>query len=213
MWRVRKDGGLACVDQLSLAERAVPAPPVRTKTYSLLGITSGSSVHVETVIVDEDQQTAASSPNLTRRTALVIMATLAAVALLATFVPAPLEAPANPGVTPNPAKAPWYFLWLQELVTITTFSVAGRTINGALLGGIIIPGVLVLVLLAAPYLDKSPIRNVGIWWGRERRLQNWIFLAVVLAILILTIIGTFLRGPSWEFFWPWQSWPDVPRRI
>jgi len=213
MWRVRKDGGLACVDQLSLEQKQENVPPLKSKTYSLLGITSGRTVHVETSIVDEDKHTVASSPNLTRRLLLVTLGTLAVAALLTILFHAPLEEAANPNITPNPAKAPWYFLWLQELVTDTTFTIGGITINGALIGGIILPGILVIAAIAWPYLDKSPLSAVGVWMAKERRKQNLVFLIVVAAILILTIIGTYLRGPYWDFYWPWQSWPTMPRKF
>lgn len=213
MWRVRKDGGLACVDQLSLEQKKENVEPIRSKTYSLLGITSGRTVHVETAIVDEDKHTVASSPNLTRRLTLVSLATLAVSVVLTILFRAPLEAAANPAVTPNPAKAPWYFLWLQELVTLTTFTVGGITINGALIGGIIVPGVLVLAAVLWPYLDKSPVSAVGVWMAKARRKQNIVFLVIVAVILILTIVGTYLRGPYWEIYWPWQSWPAMPRKF
>jgi cytochrome b-561 len=213
MWRVRKDGGLACVDQLSLEQKKEKVAPIKSKTYSLLGITSGRTVHVETSIVDEDKHTVMSSPNLTRRIVMVTLGTLAVAVLLTILFRAPLEGPANPNETPNPAKAPWYFLWLQELVTITTFTVGGVTINGALIGGIIVPGVLVLAAILWPYLDKSPVRAIGVWFATERRKQNIIFLIVVAAILILTVIGTFLRGPFWNWYWPWESWPTMPRKL
>jgi quinol-cytochrome oxidoreductase complex cytochrome b subunit len=144
---------------------------------------------------------------------LVCLGTLAGSALLTVLFRAPLEEAANPSVTPNPAKAPWYFLWLQELVTDTTFTIGGFTVNGALIGGIIVPGVLVLAAIVWPYLDKSPVSAVGIWMSKDRRKQNLVFLIVVAAILILTIIGTYLRGPFWDFYWPWQSWPTMPRRF
>jgi quinol-cytochrome oxidoreductase complex cytochrome b subunit len=213
MWRIRKDGGLACVDRLSLEQKKQKVTPIKSKTYSLLGITSGRTVHVETSIVDDDKHTVASSPNLTRRLMLVCLGTLAGSALLTVLFRAPLEEAANPSVTPNPAKAPWYFLWLQELVTDTTFTIGGFTVNGALIGGIIVPGVLVLAAIVWPYLDKSPVSAVGIWMSKDRRKQNLVFLIVVAAILILTIIGTYLRGPFWDFYWPWQSWPTMPRRF
>ncbi len=213
MWRVRKDGGLACVDQLSLEQKKEGAQPIKSKTYSLLGITSGRTVHVETSIIDEDKHTVASSPNLTRRLLVATLATLAVAALLTILFHAPLEEAANPSVTPNPAKAPWYFLWLQELVTDTTFTIAGITINGAFIGGILLPGVLVLAAIVWPYLDKSSVRAVGVWMATERRKQNIVFLIVVAAILILTIVGTYLRGPYWNFYWPWQSWPTIPRHF
>ncbi len=213
MWRVRKDGGLACVDNLSLEQKRLKVAPIRSKTYSLLGITSGRTVHVETSIVDEDKHTVMSSPNLTRRLLVATLGTLAVTSLLTIISRAPLEEAANPSITPNPAKAPWYFLWLQELVTDTTFTIAGVTINGALVGGIILPGLLVIAALVWPYLDKSPLSTVGVWLARERRRQNMVFLLIVAIILLFTIIGTYLRGPYWNFYWPWQSWPDMPRKF
>jgi len=98
-------------------------------------------------------------------------------------------------------------------VTDTTFTIGGFTINGALLGGIILPALLVIGLVIWPYLDKASVNSVGVWWAKERRRQNLIFLMIVLVILLLTIIGTFLRGPYWDFYWPWQSWPDAPRKF
>lgn len=211
MWRVRKDHGLACVDQLALKQKAEQVMPVKTKTYSLLGIAKGRTVHVETSLVDADVHTVPSSPNLTRRLLFVALATAFVTCILTLLVQAPLEEAANPRVTPNPAKAPWYFLWLQELVTDTTIHIGSFTINGALVGGIILPGILVLLLAIWPYLDKSPVSAVGVWFAKERRLQNITFLLVVLAILVLTAVGTFMRGPYWKFFWPWQTWPELPK--
>lgn len=213
MWRVRKDGGLACVDKLALKEKNEAVQPAKSKTYSLLGLTRGRTVHVETTLVDHDRHTVLSSPNLTRRLLAVALITVTVVALLGVFVGAPLEEAANPRVTPNPAKAPWYFLWLQELVTDTTIRIGGFTVNGALVGGILLPGLLVLLLGVWPYLDKSPLASVGVWFAKERRRQNMIFLAIVLFILVFTIIGTFLRGPYWKFYWPWQGWPEVPKEF
>ena len=213
MWRIRKDGGLACVDQLALRQKFEDVPPAKVKTYSLLGITSGRTVHVETALVDEDQHTVSSSPHLAWRLVLVIVATVALAALLTLVAPAPLEEPANPTVTPNPAKAPWYFLWLQELVTDTTVKIGDFTVNGALVGGILIPGILVLLLAAWPYLDRSRVESTGVWLAVARRRQNLVFLAIVVVVLILTIVGTFLCGPNWDFFWPWEAWPETPKHF
>ncbi len=213
MWRLRKDGGLACVDQLALRQKLEDVPPAKVKTYSLLGITSGRTVHVETALVDEDRHTVSSSPHLAWRLVLVMVATVALAALLTLVAPAPLEEPANPTVTPNPAKAPWYFLWLQELVTDTTAKIGDFTVNGALVGGILIPGILVLLLAAWPYLDKSQVESTGVWLAEARRRQNLVFLAIVVVVLVLTIVGTFLRGPNWDFFWPWEAWPETPKHF
>jgi cytochrome b-561 len=211
MWRIRKDGGLACVDRLALEQEQKTVAPIATKTYSLLGITAGRTVQVETTLVDEDQYTIQSSPHLTRRIALMLVATLFVACALALIVAAPLEEAANPNVTPNPAKAPWYFLWLQELVTDTTIHIGDFTVNGALIGGIIVPGLLVLLLAVWPFLDRSSAFAVGVWWARERRVQNLVFLVLVVVVIGLTVVGTFMRGPSWNFYWPWQTWPEMPR--
>jgi quinol-cytochrome oxidoreductase complex cytochrome b subunit len=210
MWRVRKDGGLAVVDNEVLQQKAGIMAPVKSKTYSLLGITKGTTVHVQNTMVDEEKNTVPSTPNLVRRLWLVTMATFVAVALLSIIFRAPLEAPANPAVTPNPAKAPWYFLWLQEIVTISTVKLGSFTVNGALVGGILLPGLLVALALWWPYRDRSGINAVGVWFAPERKLQNRVFIAICLLIILFTIIGTFLRGPYWNFYWPWESWPDVP---
>jgi cytochrome b-561 len=213
MWRVRKDGGLACVDQLALDQKAQKSVPVKSKTYSLLGIAGRRSVHIETALVDEEMYSTHSSPHLTRRLLLTILLTLAIASTMAIVIRAPLEEPANPAVTSNPAKAPWYFLWLQELVADSTIRIRGFTVNGALVGGIIVPTILLGVLIAWPFLDNSSVRAAGIWFSPERRLQNTVFLTIVVLIVAFTIIGTFLRGPYWGFYWPWQTWPTLPKKF
>ncbi|OGU74287.1 MAG: cytochrome B6 [Ignavibacteria bacterium RIFCSPLOWO2_12_FULL_56_21] len=210
MWRVRKDGGLAVVDKEDLNRTAVPADPVKSKTYSLLGITNGTSVHVQTKVVEDESTTVTSSPHLLRRILLVSLLTFAVVVLLSVVFPAPLEAPANPSVTPNPAKAPWYFLWLQEIVTVTTVTIGSFTINGALIGGILLPGALLALAVWWPYRDKSGPGSVGVWLSPERKRQNMVFIVICVVILLFTVVGTFLRGPYWNLYWPWESWPDMP---
>ena len=151
-------------------------------------------------------------PALVRRLFVVALLTFAATSALAVWVGAPLEAAANPQVTPNPAKAPWYFLWLQELVTVTTVRIGGWTINGALVGGVIVPGLLVLLACAVPWLDRSGAEATGVWFHRARRRANAIFLLICIALVVLTVVGTFLRGPYWNFYWPWEEWPAHPGR-
>ncbi len=210
MWRVRKDGGLAVVDKELLKEKKENHEPIKTKTYSLLGLTNGTTVHVGATSIDEEKNSVPSVPHLTRRIWLVSLMTILMVVILSILFPAPLEAPANPNVTPNPAKAPWYFLWLQEIVTISTIKIGSFSINGALIGGILLPAILIIGTVFWPYLDKSSVDSVGVWFPKERKKQNMIFLLVVLLIVLFTIIGTYLRGPYWEFYWPWQSWPEPP---
>lgn len=213
MWRVRKDGGLASSDQDALNQPKEVVEPVATKTYSLLGIRSGDSVHVQSKMVNDEANSASSSPHLVRRIWLVMLATCLLTVGLAMFVPAPLEAPADPSITPNPAKAPWYFLWLQEIVTITTVHIGSLTINGALIGGILLPGLLFALAAWWPFRDRTSANSTGVWFSPERRRQNIVFLAIVLLIIVFTIIGTYLRGPYWDWFWPWEAWPEIPRRF
>ncbi|HEY5615692.1 MAG TPA: cytochrome b N-terminal domain-containing protein [Bacteroidota bacterium] len=210
MWRVRKDGGLAVADRDASQQQPEKIAPVKSKTYSLLGITNGTSVHVQNTMVDEERNSVPSTPHLIRRIWFVALATVILVLVLSFIFPAPLEAPANPTVTPNPAKAPWYFLWLQEIVTVTTVTIGSFTINGAFIGGILLPGVLMALAIWWPYRDRSGINAVGVWFAPERKRQNMVFIAICLIILLFTFIGTFLRGPYWNFYWPWEQWPSLP---
>ena len=127
--------------------------------------------------------------DLIRRANLVTLATIAILSILATFVRSPLEEPANPLVTPNPAKAPWYFLWLQEIVTDTTVKIGSFTINGAFVGGVVLPGLLVTGLILWPWLDRSPKEATGVWFANTRRKQNLVFI-----LLCMTRCST---APSW----------------
>jgi quinol-cytochrome oxidoreductase complex cytochrome b subunit len=213
MWRVRKDGGLARVDRAASLREKVSEEPVKTKTYTLLGVARGTAPTIRTATLEARDLTVNAVPDLVRRAAVAVLGTFAVVSVLASLIRSPLEEPANPLVTPNPAKAPWYFLWLQEIVTDTTFTVAGYTVNGAFLGGVILPGLILAVLTAWPWLDRSPAEATGVWFHATRRTQNAVFLLAVLVVVLLTIVGTFLRGPSWQFFWPWQAWPEIPTRI
>jgi quinol-cytochrome oxidoreductase complex cytochrome b subunit len=213
MWRVRKDGGLARVDRVATLREKAPDEPVRSKTYTLLGVARGTAPAIRTASLEARELTVNAVPDLVRRAAVAVLGTFAVVSVLASLVRSPLEEPANPLVTPNPAKAPWYFLWLQEIVTDTTFTLGGFTVNGAFLGGVVLPGLLLAVLTAWPWLDRSPAEAAGVWFHERRRRQNAAFLLAVLAVVLLTVVGTFLRGPSWEFFWPWESWPELPTRI
>jgi quinol-cytochrome oxidoreductase complex cytochrome b subunit len=213
MWRVRKDGGLAKADSETILEKPRAVPPVATKTYTLLGVARGQAPAIRASALAAPESTVNAVPDLMRRAAIAVLGTFAVVSIMAVFIPSPLEEPANALVTPNPAKAPWYFLWLQEIVTDTTIHLGSFTINGAFLGGVVLPGLLVARLTAWPWLDRSSAAAAGLWLPKERRTQNLVFLAVVAGVLILTIVGLYLRGPYWKFYWPWEAWPDIPSRI
>jgi quinol-cytochrome oxidoreductase complex cytochrome b subunit len=213
MWRVRKDGGLASADRAAREARRVETPPSKTKTYTLLGVARGTAPRIRAATVESGEETVNSVPDLARRAAIVVLGTIALVGILSVFIRSPLEEPANPLITPNPAKAPWYFLWLQEIVTDTTLHIGRITINGAFIGGVLVPGILLALLIAWPWLDRSPAAAAAVWFPKSRRRQNVVFLAILLAVVLLTIVGTFLRGPYWNFYWPWQPWPELPSRI
>jgi quinol-cytochrome oxidoreductase complex cytochrome b subunit len=213
MWRVRKDGGLARVDRAATLREKAEATPVPTKTYTLLGVARGTAPTIRTLSLEARDLTVNAVPDLVRRAAVSVLGTFAVISVLASFIRSPLEEAANALVTPNPAKAPWYFLWLQEIVTDTTVTLGSFTINGAFLGGVILPGLLLALLTAWPWLDRSPAEATGVWLHRSRRRQNAVFLVAVLVIVLLTVVGTVLRGPSWQLYWPWQAWPEIPTRI
>jgi quinol-cytochrome oxidoreductase complex cytochrome b subunit len=213
MWRIRKDGGLAKVDRETLLEKPAPTAPVKTKTYTLLGVARGATPGVRAASLEAPDTTVNAVPDLVRRAWIVTLATIALVSIASVFIASPLEEPANALLTPNPAKAPWYFLWLQEIVTITTIHIGSFTLNGAFVGGVVLPGLLLTVLTIWPWLDKSPLAATGLWLPRDRRTQNIVFLVIVVLVMVLTFIGTFMRGPYWQIYWPWQSWISIPSRI
>ncbi len=109
---------------------------------------------------------------------------------------APLEQPADPSVAPNPAKAPWYFLGLQEMLVYFD----------PWLAGVVFPGLIVVGLIAIPYIDKNP-RGNGYYTFKERPFAITTFLSgFVILWVLLIIFGTFLRGPNWNFFGPYEYW-------
>ena len=109
---------------------------------------------------------------------------------------APLEEAANPTSSPNPAKAPWYFLGLQEMLVYFD----------PWLAGVVLPGLIIVGLMAIPYIDTNPKGN-GYYSFRERKYEIGIFLYGFLVLWsFLIITGTFLRGPNWNFFGPYEYW-------
>jgi cytochrome b-561 len=72
---------------------------------------------------------------------------------------------------------------------------------------------LVGLLTLWPWLDRSPAAAAGTWFPRSRRGQNLAFLALCLVVVVFTLVGTFCRGPYWHFYWPWETWPEIPSRI
>jgi len=72
----------------------------------------------------------------------------------------------------------------------------------AFIGGVMVPTLVVIALVALPYVDRHP-GGIGRWFARERRVANAIFSVLVVVTVVLTIIGTLFRGPNWSWVWPW----------
>ncbi len=109
---------------------------------------------------------------------------------------APLEEPANPANTPNPSKAPWYFLGLQEMLVYFDPWMAG----------VVLPSLIIIGLMLIPYFDINPKGN-GYYTFRERPFAITTFLFGFLILWVtLILLGVFFRGPGWNLFWPWDRW-------
>ena len=265
-WRIRKDGGLAKPRDVDTRVGAVPSGtyPVFTeaphKTYHLAAIVKGRTPAVG----QGPENTVPSMPHLFYAELGVLMLTLFICTALALLFDAPLKELANPLVPENPAKAPWYFLGLQELVAFSAF-----------MGGIGIPTIVLVGLGLIPYLDREEL-GTGEWfggpggWPLTRRslvigfasallvesfvirfgwLREWfpqipqlvitainpgtvltlvygsysvwlvkrygsaragalgLFTCFLCGFVVLTVIGTYFRGPNWQFFWSPSEWP------
>jgi quinol-cytochrome oxidoreductase complex cytochrome b subunit len=265
-WRIRKDGGLA--RPADADERLGPVDPqtypvfteAPTKTYHLAAIVRGRTPQVGR----GPEKTLPSMPHLFYAEAGVLMLTIFICLALSLISDAPLKEHANPAVPENPAKAPWYFLGLQELVSYSAF-----------MGGIGIPSIVIIGLLLIPYLDRES-EGTGEWFGgpggaglvlrstafglaavlaveifaiRCGWIREWwvgapqilitiinpgtvltaiygvysvwlvrrysstragalgLFTCFLCGFLVLTIVGTYFRGPNWDFYWSPSQWP------
>ena len=265
-WRVRKDGGLTKPADVNrrLGPPADDVYPVFTempaKTYHLAAVVKGRTPAVDS----GPEQTVPSMPHLFYAELGVMMLTLLVCTALAMVSDAPLKELANPQVPENPAKAPWYFLGLQELVAFSAF-----------MGGIGIPTIVLVGLGLIPYLDRER-DGTGEWFGgpggwrlvqrsiafgfssalivetlviRYGWLREWfpgipqlvitainpgtvitaiyavyslwlvrrynstragalgLFTCFLCGFVVLTVIGTYFRGPNWQFYWSPSDWP------
>jgi quinol-cytochrome oxidoreductase complex cytochrome b subunit len=196
LWRVRKDGGLSRPDEGGDVVHQVDLSQVPTnKTYGLMELARGTTPQVGRNPEDE----VFAWPHLVFRELLLFLLVTSVVLFLAIFWDAPLEEIANAVHPPNPAKAPWYFLGLQELVSYSAFW-----------GGVVVPALLVTALVLLPYLDRHR-RGVGRWFARERVVANTIFSICLAIAIVLTIIGTLFRGPNWGWVEPWKHPPAAAK--
>ncbi len=264
-WRIRKDGGLAKPKDADekVASEAKKFYPVFTevpkKTYSLAAIVKGKTPQVGS----GPEHTVPSMPHLFYAELGVLMLTVLICVALAFISDAPLKELANPLVPENPAKAPWYFLGLQEIVSFSAFT-----------GGIGIPVLCIIGLGLIPFLDRET-EGTGEWFGgpggwrlvkwsivvgllssiaveafaiRFGWLREWfpnipqlfitfinpgtvltliyalysiwavrrhnstragalaLFTCFLCGFVVLTVIGTYFRGPNWDFYWSPSDW-------
>ena len=265
-WRIRKDGGMTRPADADARLGPPPAGTYRvfteqpTKTYHLAAIVRGRTEAVGR----GPENTVPSMPHLLYAELGVVMVTVLVCVGLALLSNAPLKELANPSVPENPAKAPWYFLGLQELVSFSAF-----------MGGTGIPAIVLIGLGLIPFLDREE-RGTGVWFGGPRGrslvvraalvgfllpiaieacairfgwLREWfphipqlvitcinpgtvlvalyslyslwlvkrhnsaragaigLFTCAVCGFIVLTVIGTYFRGPNWGFYWSPSQWP------
>lgn len=154
-----------------------------SKTYGLMALVKGTSPAVKKV----PDNAVMSWPRLLVLEALVALGTILLLLIISAVADAPLREIANPEVTENPAKAAWYFISLQELLLHMD----------PLLAGMLVPGALILILLAVPYLDRST-RDTGIWFasrkGRKIALFSMVYTTIWLVGLVL--FDEFIRVKS-----------------
>ena len=149
-------------------------------------VKSGSIQDVKATPVDKVH----TWPHLLAAEFVAALACTAFVFIFSVFVNAPLLQLANTNQTPNPSKAPWYFLGLQELLTMFHPMVAGVTI----------PGVGIIALILAPYLDRNPSNK-----PEDRKFVTSLMTVHLMFWAVLVIIGSFFRGPGFNFVLPWRD--------
>jgi quinol-cytochrome oxidoreductase complex cytochrome b subunit len=129
-------------------------------------------------------------PHLLAIEFVALLVVLAGLVIFSVFQDAPLLELANPNQQPNPSKAPWYFLGLQELLSYFDPQIAG----------VLIPGLGLAGMAIIPYLDRNPATKPS-----QRKYAIMLFTFFVIASAILTIIGSFYRGPGFNFTYPWRD--------
>ena len=185
-------GGVGTLTQAGGGAVATAAPPPAATgpaghTQRLLTVVkSGSIQDVKSTPVDKVHVW----PHLLAVEFVASLAMLTFVLIFSVFVNAPLLELANVNETPNPSKAPWYFLGFQELLTMFHPMVAGVTI----------PGMGIFLLILAPYMDKNPSNK-----PEDRKFAISIFTVFLMFWAVLVIIGSFFRGPGFNFVTPWTS--------
>jgi len=174
----------------AVATAAAPAGPVATgpagHTQRLLTVVKAGSIQD---VKAAPQDKVHTWPHLIAVEFVAALLITAFTVIFSVFVNAPLLELANVNQTPNPSKAPWYFLGLQELLTMFHPMVAGVTI----------PGMGIFLLILAPYIDRNPSNK-----PEDRKFAISVFTVQMMFWAVLVIIGSFFRGPGFNFVAPWD---------
>ena len=185
-------GGVGTLAPAGAAAVATAAPPPAATgpaghTQRLLTVVkSGSIQDVKSTPVDKVHVW----PHLLAVEFVASLAMLTFVLIFSIFVNAPLLELANVNQTPNPSKAPWYFLGLQELLKWFHPMVAG----------VLLPGMALVGLILAPFTDRNPSNK-----PEERKFAVSLFTVFLMYWAVLVLMGTFFRGPGFNFIWPWNN--------
>ena len=181
----------------SAPAETIPGPETSVgPRYRLLAYVKGKTYSGKRDLAEDEAQV---WPHLVLREFLAALTVIILIWIISIVVNAPLEEKANPAVTPNPAKAPWYFVGLQELLAYFDPWIAG----------VMIPGIAVLGLAAIPYLDVNRA-GIGEYVFRKRKFAVSVFTFGFLFWFALIFIGLFMRGPSWAWYWPSEDW-TIPK--
>jgi quinol-cytochrome oxidoreductase complex cytochrome b subunit len=166
----------------------VPAPKQgQTDKHRLLALVAPEGVQR----VEREQGDRVNTfPHLMIQEFVALLVVSAGLVVFSIFVNAPLRELANPNLTPNPSKAPWYFLALQELLRYFHPTIAG----------VMIPTFILVGLALVPYVDRNPAVKPG-----DRKLAITLFTMLFMFGAVLTIIGCFFRGPGFNWVWPWSQ--------
>lgn len=198
-WRIRKDGGIVrpkSADEPSsesnVQNQGRTAETAPTRTYGLMAVVRGRTPAVDRSMAN----TLPTWPNAIYAIAALSMLTFAVMLCLGHSFDAPLKEHANPAVPENPAKAPWYFLGLQELVSYSAF-----------MGGVGIPTIVVLGLMLVPYLDREK-EDIGVWFSGPKGRRVCLFSALLTTVVIVGILA-FTVNFGWLRSW----YPDIPQIV
>ena len=166
-WRIRKDGGISGPQVETSGQESTREvfPPQPEKKYALMSVMKGKSLLID----KEPENTESTFPYLVSKELTFTIISLVVLLIVSYCFNAPLEEMANPEKTPSPAKAPWYFLWIQEMISWAS----------PFWSGVVIPGLVLLALVVLPYLDRDP-RGVGVWFAPERKRIVTIFTIAVI---------------------------------